>query len=379
MKMKRTIISLTIAIFCSLQCVWCNGNFHLYGELKDIGDTLILINEQSRQRDTVMVKDGRFDVILSLDKVSFLYLTNPSNIVTQSLDAFVFYAVPGEEMQVTGAIRGKYEISGSRYYMQWREALQTLSPIINKQANTVREMAKMEEKGLNADSIKKYRQQYYTPLNRQLNDAILGFISEHPDYDISTALLIVYHVKGNDLERGLGLISEKARNGCMKEVYDQFSEGFRKSKQRNVEISAKRVIGMDAPDFSLVTLDGQTLTISSLRGKYVVLDFWGSWCGYCISAFPKMKEHYQKNKAKYEIVGVNCYDTQEEWRLAVEKYQLPWLQVINGKENMDITKKYGVQAYPTYVIISPEGKIIKWIVDDVDMYRRCMDEIMENR
>ena len=67
-----------------------------------------------------------------------------------------------------------------------------------------------------------------------------------------------------------------------------------------------------APDFELPDLQGNPLKLSSLRGKYVVLDFWGSWCIWCIRGVPRMKEAYSKYKDKMEILGVDCQDTEEK-------------------------------------------------------------------
>ena len=82
-----------------------------------------------------------------------------------------------------------------------------------------------------------------------------------------------------------------------------------------------------APDFELPDLQGNPLKLSSLRGKYVVLDFWGSWCVWCIRGIPSMKEMYAKYKDRLEILGVDCQDPERKWRAAVAEYELPWLQV----------------------------------------------------
>ena len=65
---------------------------------------------------------------------------------------------------------------------------------------------------------------------------------------------------------------------------------------------AKIVAGSPAPDFTLKTADDKNFTLSSLRGKYVVLDFWGSWCGWCIKGIPKMKRYYDRYKSKTNVL-----------------------------------------------------------------------------
>ena len=134
--------------------------------------------------------------------------------------------------------------------------------------------------------------------------------------------------------------------------------------------------GVDAPDFTLNDLHGKPLALSSLRGKYVVLDFWGSWCAWCIKGFPEMKKAYAKYKDKMEIVGIACRDTEKRWKAAVEKHQLPWLNVLN-EGDVDVSALYAVEGYPTKVVISPEGKILKVVVGESPEFYTYLEELFK--
>ena len=131
-----------------------------------------------------------------------------------------------------------------------------------------------------------------------------------------------------------------------------------------------------APDFELPALQGNTLKLSSLRGKYVVLDFWGSWCVWCIRGIPAMKEAYAKHKDKMEILGVDCRDTEERWKAAVEQNELPWLQVRCDDEALQtIGQLYHIQGFPTKVVIDPEGKLVKVVVGEDPQFYTFLDEL----
>ena len=131
-----------------------------------------------------------------------------------------------------------------------------------------------------------------------------------------------------------------------------------------------------APDFELPDLQGNTLKLSSLRGKYVVLDFWGSWCIWCIRGFPHMKEAYAKYKDKMEILGVDCNDTESKWKAAVEEYALPWLQVRCPDEQLQtLASQYNVEGFPTKVIIDPQGKLVKVVVGEDPAFYTFLDEL----
>ena len=136
------------------------------------------------------------------------------------------------------------------------------------------------------------------------------------------------------------------------------------AEAENTEMAAEDEADM-APDFELPNLQGATTKLSSLRGKYVVIDFWGSWCIWCIKGFPQLKSYYTKYKDKMEILGVDCHDTEDKWRAAVYEYQLPWPQVYCDDANLRrLGTKYGVQGFPTKVLVDPNGKIVKTSVGE---------------
>lgn len=133
-----------------------------------------------------------------------------------------------------------------------------------------------------------------------------------------------------------------------------------------------------APDFSLTDINGKTFTLSSLRGKIVVIDFWGSWCGWCIKGMPEMKRYYEKYKGKLEIVGVDCGDTQEKWKAAVSQLKLPWIHVYNPKGIGDITGTYAIQGFPTKCIVGKDGELLKVVIGEDPAFYTALDEIMKD-
>ena len=131
-----------------------------------------------------------------------------------------------------------------------------------------------------------------------------------------------------------------------------------------------------APDFELPDLQGNLLKLSSLRGKYVIIDFWGSWCVWCIRGFPAMKEAYAKYKDNLEILGVDCQDPERKWRTAVEQYELPWLQVrCPDNKLQELAEMYGIEGFPTKAVVSPEGKLLKVVVGEDPAFYTYLDEL----
>ena len=140
--------------------------------------------------------------------------------------------------------------------------------------------------------------------------------------------------------------------------------------------SAQRIVaGAKAPDFSAMKVDGTVFTLSSLQGKYVVLDFWGSWCPWCIKGFPAMKEAYAKYKGKVEFVGIACRDSEAKWKAATAKYGLPWISVLNPPAN-DLVKVYEVQGFPTKIILDPRGNIVKVVLGEDPAFYPLLDAVL---
>ena len=149
------------------------------------------------------------------------------------------------------------------------------------------------------------------------------------------------------------------------------------AEAENTEMAAEDEADM-ASDFELPNLQGATTKLSSLRGKYVVIDFWGSWCIWCIKGFPELKTYYTKYKDKMEILGVDCHDTEDKWRAAVYEHQLPWLQVYCDDANLrKLGAKYGVQGFPTKVLVDPNGKIVKTSVGEDPTFYTFLDGLFK--
>lgn len=134
--------------------------------------------------------------------------------------------------------------------------------------------------------------------------------------------------------------------------------------------------GQMAPDFTLKDIDGKSLSLSSLRGKYVIIDFWGTWCIWCVRGMPKMKEYYNKYSDKMEILGVDCNDPEKKWKDAVKELDLPWKHVYNPKKSVDILKSYQIQGFPTKVLVDPEGKIAKYVVGEDPNFYLYLDQLL---
>jgi len=121
-------------------------------------------------------------------------------------------------------------------------------------------------------------------------------------------------------------------------------------------------MGDAAPDFETTLVDGTPFKLSNLKGGYVLLDFWGSWCPPCLKESPQLVALHKKYSDKLTIVSIALEKDQNSWKKVVSKYEYTWKnQIVNQNRFVmlsEIARKYGVTEIPAKFLISPDGKLI---------------------
>ena len=376
--MKKMFLALLMGMM-ALGVMAQGGKVTVSGTFKGLGESVRIFlvdasGEMLAQEDRAIVGD-KIDMTFDLDDAAMLYVIALADGQLNADKGFVIPVLPGENAVIEGEGED-YTLGGSQFYRDYYEASNLIKAPQEAARAFMMECQNKFSQGVPEEEINKEFEEKYPALEQALADAVLGYVKAHPDADASAMLLADLGSDDKHMKEGAALLTERARGSVAANMYKGIlaaleQEKANKSLQEGLESQM-------APDFTLNDINGKPLALSSLRGKWVIIDFWGSWCGWCIKGMPKMKEYYAKYDGKLEILGVDCNDTVEKWKAAVAKHEIPWLHVYWDKEKGDNpVALYGVQGFPTKVIVDPQGKIAKIIVGEDPSFYDYLDEVLK--
>jgi peroxiredoxin len=186
-----------------------------------------------------------------------------------------------------------------------------------------------------------------------------------------TVLKYQYVRQNTDSYLSLMVLSEMAGSTAdldeIETAYNSLSAELRNSQlglaiKKSIELAHNTSIGSMAPIFTQNDVNDKPVSLTDFRGKYVLLDFWASWCGPCRVENPNLVKAYQQYKDKnFTVLGVSLDQPgkKEAWLAAIKADGLDWTQVTDLKFwNNDVAKQYGIRAIPQNFLIDPNGKIV---------------------
>jgi len=269
-----------------------------------------------------------------------------------------FFVYPSDQIVVKANIENygiNYQVLGNDVNIQRNQFAQKLFPL-EEEFNRL--TISMNKFNTNDAKIKETKNQINS-ISIKLDSLRLKMIGSHLDWLYSAETLAGF--PEDTIANYFKLLTSDVQNSFF---------GIHLSKILNAA-----QIGSTAPDFTLKSENEKTYSLSDFSGKYVVLDFWGTWCGYCIKGIPRMKEYYSKYQDKIQFVSIDCKDNKQAWSKAIKRYDLKWINLI--AENEEITEKYGVQGYPTKIIVDKDGKIAYKSTGESDEFYEKLDEIFK--
>ncbi|ERJ57612.1 hypothetical protein M472_02415 [Sphingobacterium paucimobilis HER1398] len=314
-------------------------------------------NTDDTHLDSTIVEDGKFVFKGSLEGAAYagLYFKETSEQHNRNAcPEFWFYLNAGKTIvDASGGVeRGKI-VGGdilTQQYLAYEEKLERDKNVFES-STYQKELQKMETLRLELLKAETNLKQIYGVREDLFFNNKISFIKQYPDNPLS--LLYLEYVAGQD-----------NNEVDIKALYAGLSDELKKSvrgQKLGLRFQAEILVpGENAFDFAQPDANGKLIKLSDFRGKYVLLDFWASWCVPCRNENPNVLKAYDRFHDKnFEILAVSLDNEKENWLKAIEEDKLPWYHVsdLKGWQNAASTL-YAIRGIPANYLIDPQGKII---------------------
>jgi peroxiredoxin len=362
---------IALVLFLFQSCGSGSNQFVIEGQLENATNEKVYLIELKtngiNKVDSVQLKeDGKFEFTGYTPTAKFFVVrTNPKNSVT-------LIAEPDDKITLKGDARNlgeNYTVSGSegsREIMKLRKKLETTIASLDS-------LGRIYQNNQNKEGAEKLRNRLNKE-SRRLVEEQKDYTKNFIDNNINSlaSLMALYQQIGprsyvlnprDDFSYFKKVDSALMENYPNSEPVKSLHSQLQKIKERMDSEKAskeKLAIGKKAPEIALPNPEGDTVRLSSLRGNYVLLDFWASWCKPCRVENPNLVKNYNNFKDEdFEIYQVSLDRNRSDWVNAIEKDNLDWYHVSDLKFwNSAAAQKYNIRSIPANFLLNKQGEII---------------------
>ncbi|MCT4587719.1 MAG: AhpC/TSA family protein [Carboxylicivirga sp.] len=347
--MKNLFLSAISAVMVLAACQPSGPSFKLSGKLDGAADKTVVISVYDKDgvnvKDTLNIVDGVLDYSTELSEPVLVMVgeagtRNTKNFFAENVD----YTLNGSLEKMNEAV-----VTGGAVFNTYIAVSDGLKEISDKNNELKKAYG---EAGQAGDTTKqKAIYEEYQANQEKSEEMQLEVVKANPA-SVASAFIVsnVY---------GYGSIEEMKEGLAMLDASLATSTYYLMVSEKIEKLEAVAV-GKIAPDFTMNDAEGNPVTLSSFRGKYLLVDFWASWCGPCRAENPHVVELYAEFKDKgFDILGVSLDQKKDKWLKAIEDDKLTWNHVsdLKGWKN-EAAQLYAVSGIPHTVLLDKDGKII---------------------
>jgi thiol-disulfide isomerase/thioredoxin len=355
----KNIIGLLLMLPASFSMA--QDKFEISGKLNQkLTDKIVVLSYKNVEgkdvKDSAVVNKGQFLLkgITAFANKAYLTLTSAKRDTAKrrpAADYKLFYLEKGKYKVVGTDSISKSTITGTPAQNDFMEYTAQMGDNPARFQDVSQRFAKIYyAKDKDTVEIKRLQAEA-KPIYARMESILDSFIFSHPDSYVALDLIAEQKTAVID-----PVVFEKYYKPLSKRVLSSFN-----GQKLTVKYDkAKQIAIGKSVDFTQLDDKGKEFKLSSYKGKYVLVDFWASWCAPCRAENPNLLKAYKELKEKnFEIVGVSLDDSKAAWLNAVQKDGMPWMQVSDLKGfKTEVAVKYGISAIPQNFLINPEGVII---------------------